>query len=504
MGIINSVTKYLDDAAEAWPNKVAFEDEKRSMTFSELRQEALCVAARLIKSGIKKSPVVIFMDKSPECVAAFLGVAYSGNFYTPIDVKMPKKRIQGIIDKLSPKAIILSKSNKEYVESCNIHINSFFYEDVIRISSNSVVLPQVIDTDILYVLFTSGSTGSPKGVVVPHRAVVNYVEWFVSAFEIESIDVMGNQVPFYFDVSIQDIYGTLKAGCRTVLIEKYLFSFPSQLLQTMCRKGINTIIWVPTALCLLADMKGLQSKSLPTLKKVLFCGEVMPCKQLNMWRNAFPNTVFVNLYGPTEACDAMMYYVVDREFSDDEVLPIGKAIENVEVILLDECNDEVSNNQKGELCIRGAALACGYYNDPEQTSMHFCPNPLNKKYLELIYRTGDLAHYNELGELMYDGRKDYQIKHMGYRIELGEIETVVSSVEGVERCCCLYNKMDKSILLIYSGYSKEENIKKHICTCLPHYMHPKKYVHLRVMPINMNGKIDRVVLKQYLSECEKV
>lgn len=496
------VTDYLEETVKKFPEKDAFTDNVRTISFQELRNEALHVAGALVQRGLFKTPIVIFMEKRVECIAAFLGVAYSGNFYTPIDTRMPENRIMKIIETLQPSLIITNRDSMAELESWKADIPVMMYEDIqlLEVDINAVlrIRNQIVETDILYVFFTSGSTGIPKGVVLPHRAVVNFIEWFVEKFSINNDTVFGNQVPLYFDVSVQDIYATLKTASHTYLMDKRLFSFPVELMKYMREKKINTIVWVPSALCMVANLKGLKLEKMPTLEKVLFCGEVMPNKQLNQWRKAYPDAMFVNLYGPTEACDAMMYYIVEREFSDDEILPIGKAIENVDVMVLGEAGNLVSGNSMGELCIRGSALAHGYYNNPLKTKEAFTQNPLNPYFPEVIYHTGDIVHYNEFGELVYDCRKDFQIKHLGHRVELGEIEAAVSSFEDINQNCCLYDDVKKRIVLFYSGELEETELIKKLRQMLPEYMIPNRKVKMDSLPLNLNGKIDRTKLRELL------
>lgn len=218
-------------------------------------------------------------------------------------------------------------------------------------------------------------------------------------------------------------------------------------------KQVNTVYWVPSALCIAANWKAFEYVSVPTLKKVLFAGEVMPNKQLNILRNELPGVLFANLYGPTEVTDICTYYVVDREFADDEPLPIGNACSNCGVLVLKDDNTQALPGEEGELCVRGSFLAMGYYNNAEKTSQVFVQNPLNPYYPETVYRTGDIVKYNERGELVYISRKDFQIKHMGYRIELGEIETAVSAVDGMKACACVYDAKRKRLCWFIRGTS---------------------------------------------------
>ena len=217
-----------------------------------------------------------------------------------------------------------------------------------------------------------------------------------------------------------------------------------------------------------------------------------------MWRKFLPDVLYANLYGPTEITDACTYYIVDREFTDEEPLPIGKAMPNTDILVLNDKNEPVAGEESGELCVRGTSLSMGYYNNPEKTREAFVQNPLNPYVSELIYRTGDIVKYNEYGELIYLSRKDFQIKHMGHRIELGEIETAVSSLEEISLCCCLYDERRQKIVLFIEGELEKAYINEKISHLVPEYMLPNKLITLEQMPINANGKIDRVKLKEHL------
>jgi len=334
--------------------------------------------------------------------------------------------------------------------------------------------------------------------------VIDYIDWVVSEFNISAEDSFGNQAPFYFDNSILDIYSMLKTGASLYIIPKKDFSQPVVLLEYLQKNAINTIFWVPSALITVAKLRALKNVDLTgTLKRVLFCGEVMPNKQLNYWRSNLPEVVYANLYGPTEITDACTFYIVDREFGDEESLPIGKPMKNTEILVLDEEDKLITEAQTeaiGELCVKGTSLAVGYYNNPEKTKAAFVQNPLNNKYDEIIYRTGDLVAYNEFGELLYMGRKDYQIKHMGHRIELGEIETAASSLDDIPRCCCLYDDERSKIVLVVESEEPivKTELNQRLKEMIPEYMLPGKVINVPTMPLNANGKIDRKLLKEML------
>lgn len=497
---IQCVTDYLDRTVLLFPNKTAIVDGDTNLTFKELKICSMSVARLLEKLGLFKQPIVVFMEKCHECVESFIGIAYSGNFYVPIDVTMPDSRISKILEVLHPMAVITKLKYKDRAETIFssatvVTIDAIDNDESFLECKNS---DKRIDTDILYVLFTSGSTGIPKGVTICHRSVIDYTEWVTQKFNIDENHIFGNQAPFYFDNSILDIYQMLKTGATMNIIPEGLFSFPMRLLEYIRDNRINIIFWVPSALCLVANLKALGKVDISCLSKILFCGEVMPVKQLNMWRKILPHTLFANLYGPTEITDVCTYYIVDREFEEKDSLPIGYACENTDIIVLNDEEKLVSENEIGELCVRGTSLSLGYYNNPEKTKQVFVQNPLNNTVPEIIYRTGDLVKYNEYGELLYCSRKDFQIKHMGHRIELGEIETAVSSLDEIQQGCCLYDEIKKKIVLFYVGNIEGRTISNRLSNLLPEYMIPNSYKQMPDLPINLNGKIDRVALKSLL------
>lgn len=501
-----NVTYWLDETAACFPDKTAYADEKKEITFGELRVQARRIGGELAIRGLFKKPVAIFLEKGVDVLVSFMGTAYSGNFYSPIDVDMPGSRVDKILEVLQPAVVITTAPLKEVFSQYAYEGEFLLLEDVLARESEAAqeaalaaARRKCIDTDLLYVLFTSGSTGVPKGVTINHRAVIDYIDWVTETFEITEKDSFGNQAPFYFDNSILDIYSALKTGATVYIVPKNLFAQPVLLLEYLKEKKINTIFWVPSALIVVAKLKAFKNVDLTdTLKRVLFCGEVMPNKQLNVWRKFLPNVQYANLYGPTEITDACTYYMVDREFTDEEPLPIGVPMPNTDILVLNEKDEPVQGDEAGELCVRGTSLSMGYYNNPEKTREAFVQNPLNQAVPELIYRTGDIVKYNERGEILYLSRKDFQIKHMGHRIELGEIETAVSSLEEVSQNCCLYDEKHQKIVLFIEEALEKAYINEKISHLVPEYMLPNKVIVVEKMPINANGKIDRVKLKEYI------
>lgn len=491
-----NILEYLEKTAVTHKNKLAFSNGKEGLTFGEIYDRSRAIGSFLCDRGFYREPIAIIMDKHPNTLTAFWGTVYAGCFYACIDEKMPQARILAIFEKLMPRAMICDAKNYKVASTLGID-NVYLYDDIVAHTVNDFALDEIrskqSSTDAIYVAFTSGSTGTPKGVVACHRSVIDYTEALCDALNFSEETVFANQTPLYFDAPLKEIMPTIKLGATTYFVPKMLFSFPIRLVEYLDQYKINTVCWVVSALVQISSLGALESHTPKYLTTVCFGSELFPRKQYDLWRAALPNARFFNLYGPTEATGMSCYWAATRELSEDEPIPIGRPFDNTDIILLDENNRQA---EEGEICIRGTCLTMGYYNDHEKTAAVFVQNPLNTAFGELIYRTGDIGRYNDLGELVFLCRKDSQIKHMGHRIELGEIEAATLKNDAISRACCVYDNNAKRIVLYYVGDTDEKALMLHLNTLLPRYMLPAEIIKLSSMPLTPNGKIDRKGLRE--------
>ena len=498
--MLTNVLEYLEQTVTRLPDKTAFANEEMGLSFSQVYNQARAIGSFLHKEGFYKKPVVVFMKKHPKTIVAFLGTIYSGCYYVPLDEEMPRHRIELIFQTLQPGAIICDDTTAPLVKEFDYNGKTYLYDEISATEVDEAALASIrdrqIDTDPIYIVFTSGSTGIPKGVMACHRSVLDYIEHLSEVLKFNEDTVFGNQTPLYFDACLKEIYPTMKYGATTYIVPKQLFMFPIKLVEFLNQFKINTVCWVVSALTMISAFKTFEKVQPEYLHTIAFASEVFPIKQFNLWRAALPKARFINLYGPTEVTGICCYYEVDREFSLDESMPIGRPFKNTEIILLDENNKEPAPGEQGEICVRGTSLTLGYYRNPEKTSEAFVQNPLNDLYPELIYRTGDLGKYNERGELVFLSRKDFQIKHMGHRIELGEIEVIVNMHPQVDIACCIFDNEKKKIVLYYVGNVDVKDMAGYIKEKLPRYMVPNVIKQLPQMPLTPNGKINRNLLKQ--------
>lgn len=505
----NSCVNYLERTVRTVPNHVAIQDGDVTYTYVELQKKAWLLAEKIAsKESERRMPVAVFLPKSADAIISFMGILYSGNFYVSLDIHTPEIRLEKIINDLQPMAVITLKKYEQTCLSAGVSTEKILFIDAleVHVPTRPTGYMSTLSSDPVYLAYTSGSTGMPKGVVVTHGTIMDYIDWSCAYCQITSEDCFGSQTPFHYVGSDKDIYPCLASGAVLKIIPNELFSFPVQLVDYLKEEKISFISWVPSVLCKIADLDALHDIKGLVVRCVLFTGEPMPVRQLRYWLKHLPCARFLQIYGASEA-RACMYYELHREIADEDTIPLGFARPNNEVLLLDEHDCLVRDAECiGELCVKGSCLSPGYWRDKEKTAAVFVQNPLQRNFNDRIYRTGDLAMRSKQGEMIYKGRRDNQIEHMGHRIELGEIDAAASSLALFSRVCTLYDEIQKRIILFYESKDGESIqagvIRKHLLRYLPRHMIPTKFVWESEMPKNSVGKIDRQALRQTMQEID--
>lgn len=508
---VNILEYFEQGALKTVPDAIAIADGERSFTFTQLGQRAQAFATCILdRHPSSVQPIAVFLPKCAETVIADLGILYAGHFFCNLDIRSPALRIRNILDNLCPSLVVTTRSIGPSLQAIGTSPDQIIYIDdamtpSARINAVGIQahLQQILDLDPMCIINTSGSTGTPKGVVLHHRGTIDFMDWAFQHLGLDGSERIGSLSPFHFDIYILELGLCLAKGATLVIVPEALAIFPAQLMEFMAAQRISFIFWVPTILVAICNQGLLDKFDLSALQKILFAGEVFPTRQFNQWRRHLPWATFVNLYGPIEIHVDCTYFVVDREFADEDPLPIGFPCRNSDILVLDEHDHPCVGGAPGELCVRGTSLALGYWNDPTKTALAFPQNPLQPHFPERIYRTGDLVRRNARGELLFLGRKDYQIKHLGYRIELPEIEHHVLTIPEIANACVLYNQERKEITLFYETPGKElgaAQIHQHLAKVFPKYMLPVTFHKMSELPRNPNGKIDRNGLAALMSQ----
>lgn len=500
--MITNVLTYLEERTKINPNKIAVLDENGSLTYAQMLEKSRRIASAIIAKSVRRGePIGVYMEKGVHAVSAFFGIVYAGGFYAMLNTELPAQRLCQIQSVMKANLILttddlVTQATELFPEAEIISVSNLKDQEIKEVEL-CCIRKQSIDTDPLYINFTSGSTGIPKGIVVSHRSVIDFIDCFTELFGITDNDVIANQAPFDFDVSVKDIYSAIKTGAELVIVPRHMFSEPVRLIDYLCEHKITTMIWAVSALCLISTFHCLDYKTPENVRKILFSGEVMPYKHLCNWQKHLPDALFVNLYGPTEITCNCTYHVLEKDRDYSAGIPIGKAFPNEDVFLLDDENHKITDTgSAGLIYVRGTALALGYYRLPEKNAECFVQNPLNDNYPETVYCTGDLGMFNEKGELLFCGRKDFQVKYLGHRIELEEIERAMSAIDGVERCCCVFDHEKSRLKGFYIGSIEKDELFARMKAELPIFMVPGYMRRVDEIPLTKNGKIDRKKLNE--------
>jgi amino acid adenylation domain-containing protein len=531
---VNSLLQHwVTQQAELRPDATAIVFGEEKLSYGHLERSSNQLAHTLREGGCKKGDrVCILMPKSLAAIVSMIGILKAGCMHVPLDVGSPAARIRQVLDSSQNRWILAGGGVTPLLED-------ILAEDRLRAEisvgwldasapTSEALRPEFLATDLeaaptapvpqqcagqdgSHILFTSGSTGVPKGVVITHANVTAFVDWALKHFGIDHTDRFSGHTPFHFDLSTFDIFGTLTAGAQLHLVPPETALVPPKLAEFIRASELTQWFSVPSVLNYLAKFNAVWHNDFPSLRRVLWCGEVLPTPALIYWMERLPRVRFTNLYGPTEATIASSYHDVNVCPEDAKAaIPIGKGCDGEELLVLDDKLQPVAPREIGDLYIAGAGLSPGYWRDPEKTAAVFLPDPRNPASGARVYRTGDLAWQDEAGVVYFVGRADSQIKVRGYRIELGEIETALNSWGKLQECAVVAIQTESfggwMICCAYAGRNGADvtpnSLREHLKKFVPSYMFPVRWMAYDVLPKNANGKIDRPRLKERFLQAE--
>jgi D-alanine--poly(phosphoribitol) ligase subunit 1 len=481
----------------------------RDVNYAELEVMANRLARWLLGRNAGRGSLIALQNgKTPEGYAAMLACLKIGGVYTNLDVENPPERLARILSVCRPTLVLCDESPAPSLAEAAAHLGVpiFALHDLaVEIDTLETTLPPELPTvtgaDPAYVMFTSGSTGIPKGVAISHASVLNFIAWAGGVFDIGPGEVIANVNPIYFDNSVFDFYAALFSGACLAPIRSDELGDAATTVRRV--EEARCTIWfsVPSLLIYLMTMKTLRTDSFRSVRSIVFGGEGYPKSELFKLFNLFGGRcALYNVYGPTECtCICSAYQISASDFIDTQGLPpLGKIADNFSYLVLDG-EVTVAPGDVGELCLLGPQVGLGYYNDQERTRAAFVQNPLAQTLPQLMYRTGDLVR-EVTGLLYFVGRKDNQIKHLGYRIELEEVESAINQLDYVIQSAVIYKRVRDSfghiIAYVATGESTvgEARLRDDLKTLLPPYMLPNRFVISRELPKNSNGKVDRTRL----------
>ncbi|MCR1900548.1 D-alanine--poly(phosphoribitol) ligase subunit DltA [Ligilactobacillus apodemi] len=498
-----NLIKMIDQWAITEPTKVAYDYLGKTNTYADLKAYSDSLAAYLQQMALPKgAPLIVFGGQKFEMIAAFLAAVKTGHAYIPVDTHSPLERVEIIKEIAQPAACIavdeLPLKFTDLPVITPTQLNEIFaiktpYHDVANYVSGD---------ENFYIIFTSGTTGVPKGVQISHDNLVSFNNWMQTDFGLSKDGVCLSQPPYSFDLSVMDLYPTLTAGKRLAVLPKETTDNFKELFSVLPELQVSEWVSTPSFMDICLLQPTFDAKHLPALTHFFFCGEELTHKTAATLKQRFPQAKIFNTYGPTEATVAVSAVEITSEVLENyQRLPIGKAKQDTQIVLLDENGKEVATGESGEILIVGPSVSKGYLNNSEKTAKAFVTYNARP-----AYKTGDLGQFDENGQLLYKGRIDFQIKLHGFRIELEDVDHHLDKVSYVSQATTVphYGKDHKvNQLVAYvvkdkdktaefeSDFKVTQAIKKELLETMMSYMMPQKFVYVDSLPLTANGKIDR-------------
>ncbi len=525
-----TLTQLLTISARRFPDRQALRLNGAAMTYEELERGSNRIARALQGAGVQPGDRVgIYVHKSFASVLSVFGIMKAGGVYVPLDPKSPANRLAYILSNCGVQVLLSATSKMAglkaiFSEEVPVHtvllldaekplepplpgrVRLVTWPQIAALDAGPPLDPGLVETDLAYILYTSGSTGEPKGVMIAHRTILTFIDWAVEAFAMTEQDRVTSHAPLHFDLSTFDIYATIKAGGTVVLVPETLSIFPYRLAKFLAEESVTITYMVPSIFSLMLNYGKLEEHDYASLRTVLFAGEVFPIKYLRRLVSLIPHPKYYNLYGPTETNVCTYYQVMPQDLDPEETrpVPIGVACENTAVFARDEHGSLVdAPGVEGELWVRGPCVAQGYWADPVKTGERFLQHPFNPHYGEMVYRTGDIVMLDEDGvNWRFVGRRDHMVKSRGYRIELGEIEAAMYTNPAVKEAAVvavpdpvISNRLSAFTVLQDGAALSAAELKAHCARHVPAYMVPETIEFLEGLPKTSTGKINRPALQ---------
>lgn len=497
--MLSNMLEYLELTEKRVPDRVAFYDDQESVTFAELKNMAQRIGTALAPAVLPCSPVALLMDsRSIHNIPAMYGVLYAGCAYAPLDISMPPKRLSQLLELLKPRVILADEKGEKALEELGeMEVPVLCYDSAVQTDIDLPVLGQIRRGTSVYdpmsILYTSGSTGIPKGSVQTHFSYLHWTEATIEVYGLDEDVVFGNQSPFFYANSIIDIFPPVALGAAVYLLPSGVLTFPKKFIECLNSHQVTELTMTPSSFIGVANAGVLEKGCLPNLRYGIMSGESMPWQPLKLWMQAANSAEWWHFYGSTEMFSVAVGKV-EGEPAAGETLAVGRPFSQVHILFVDEDGNEVEPGTPGEMLVSSPWISAGYHRDAGRTKDAWMDDPMDRGWHERFFRAGDLGYLKEDGQLVVTGRRDTQIKHMGYRMELGEVEAALRSIPGWQDGCVLFHKPSGRIWCFFTGDLNEQELKQGLKAHLARYMLPDIFVRLDEMPHTASLKLDRAAL----------
>ena len=503
--MMNNMLDYLEQTVARFPQRIAFFDDRESLTYEKLGDRARRIGSALAKHSKPRTPVALLMDSRSICnLPGIFGVLYGGCAYAPLDITMPPQRLQLLLNLLAPSGILGDEKGIIALKNCGYEgAPVFCYEDAVLTAPNEKVLAAIREQSSVYdpmsILYTSGSTGIPKGSIQNHFSYIHWMKATIKIYDLDERAVFGNQSPFFYANSILEIFPPVALGAKVYLLPAGVLSFPKRFIDCLNTHHITDLCMTPSSFIAIAGADVLTPGCMGELKGGYMSGEPMPWAPLSKWMEATPNAQWWHFYGSTEMFSVAVGRV-DKNHQQGDRLPVGKPFDLAHLLFVDDEDNEVPKGQPGEMLVSSPWIARGYHRDDKRTNAAWVIDPLDRGWHERFYRSGDIGYQRADGQLVVLGRRDSQIKHRGYRMELGEVERALEDVPGWTDGLILFDREKDRIWCFFTGLLTEKELRQALNKHLARYMVPDVFVHLKELPHTSNMKVDRAKLTAMMKE----